>query len=80
MPSLEEYFSQNSYKPKWFLGDRVYGKWNNIPFVGSVGNDSRIGGEDCTPLVSVLLDLPIKYRGTFHNVICVEHKQIKSLK
>ena len=27
------------YQPRYQIGDRVSGKWNKIPFVGSVGND-----------------------------------------
>ena len=59
MGNLADYFDKIAYKPKWFIGDRVYGKWNKIPFVGTVGNDSCPDG--VTPRVSVHLDLPIKY-------------------
>ena len=42
MASLAEYFEKNRYKPKYFLGDRVFGYWNKIPFIGTVGNDTVI--------------------------------------
>ena len=76
MGNLADYFDKIAYKPKWFIGDRVYGKWNKIPFVGTVGNDSCPDG--VTPRVSVHLDLPIKYKDKVHGILFVEHKDIKS--
>ena len=80
MASLEDYFAKETYKPKYFIGDRVCGKWNGIPFVGSVGNDSQIGGADTTPMVSVILDLPIVHKGVVRTVISTTHKQLKNYK
>ena len=40
--NLAEYFAKNRYVAKYAMGDRVIGKWNGIPFVGSVGNDTVI--------------------------------------
>ena len=74
--NLAEYFAANRYMGKWQLGDRVEGKWNGIPFVGSVGNDSVVN-ETIGPQVSIHLDLPIKYKGTIHNFIKVKPKDIK---
>ena len=79
MPSLEEYFEQNRYKPKWFIGDRVEGKWNGIPFVGSVGND-RIVNENNGPEITVHLDLPIKFEDKVHYIIITKHKDVVRLK
>ncbi len=76
MSNLAEYFERIAYKPKYTIGDRIYGKWNNIPFIGTVGNDSRVDGVN--PRVSVHLDLPVKYDGRVHNIIFVQHKDIKS--
>lgn len=76
MGNIAEYFDKIAYKPKWFIGDRVYGKWNKIPFVGTVGNDSCPDG--VTPRVSVHLDLPVKYKDKVHTILFVEHKDIKS--
>jgi hypothetical protein len=75
MASLAEYFEKNRYKPKYFIGDRVRGLWNGIPFSGTVGNDSVVI-ESEGPRISVFLDLPIKYDGKFHNLIFVKHKDI----
>ena len=79
MASLAEYFAKNRYQAKYQIGDRVIGKWNNIPFVGSVGNDTVIS-EEKGPQVSVQLDLPIKYDGKVYTVLIVKHKDIKPYK
>lgn len=79
MASYAEYFEKNRYRPKYFLGDRVFGKWNKIPFIGSVGND-RLVSEEEGPITSIMLDLPIKYKNTWHTIIFVLNKQIKKIK
>jgi hypothetical protein len=75
MASLAEYFEKNRYKPKYFIGDRVHGHWNKIPFRGTVGNDSLVSEEE-GPKISIFLDLPIKHDGKLHNIIHVKHKDI----
>lgn len=78
MGNQTDYFNRIGYKPKYFIGDRVYGTWNKIPFVGTVGNDSCFDG--INPRVSIHLDLPIKYSERIHNIIFVSHKQITGLR
>jgi hypothetical protein len=78
MASLAEYFLANRYIGKWQIGDRVSGKWNKIPFMGSVGNDSLINELE-GPRVTIHLDLPIKYQDVIHRVIIVKPKDIKKL-
>lgn len=77
MGSLTDYFERIGYKPTWHIGDRVIGKWNKIPFVGTVGNDTVIN-EIEGPRISVLLDLPIKFDKKYYSVIIVKHKDIKA--
>ena len=77
MSNLLRYFENRAYKPTWFLGDRVTGKWNKIPFVGSVGNDTVISDVE-GPRVSVLLDLPIKHQGRVHNIVIVKPSDLKA--
>jgi hypothetical protein len=79
MGNLSDYFERNAYKPKYFLGDRVFGKWNKIPFVGTVGNDTVISNIE-GPRISIHLDLPIKLEDKIVSVIIVKHKDIKPLK
>jgi hypothetical protein len=79
MGTQTDYFNEKGYKPTYFIGDRVFGRWNNIPFIGSVGNDTVISEID-GPRISVMPDLPIRYEGKTHNVIIVKHKQINKLK
>ena len=78
MGNQTDYFNKVKYWPLYFLGDRVSGKWNKIPFIGTVGNDTEIN-EIEGPRISIHLDLPIKYKGTVHNFIFVKHKDIKKL-
>lgn len=78
MANYAEYFEKVGYKPKYFLGDRVSGKWNKIPFIGTVGNDSLVSLEE-GPRISIHLDLPLKHKDKVYTVIIVKHKDIKPL-
>ena len=78
MGNLSDYFARTAYEPKYQIGDRVFGKWNKIPFIGSVGNDTVI--DNTGPRISVHLDLPLKVGDTVHNVLIVKHKDITKLK
>ena len=73
-----DYFEKIGYWPTYFLGDRVSGKWNKIPFIGSVGNDTKINDVE-GPRITIHLDLPIKHKEKIHNIIVVKHKDIKKL-
>lgn len=77
MGNQTDYFNKIGYKPIWHIGDRVIGKWNKIPFVGTVGNDTVIS-EIEGPRISVHVDLPIKYKDKIHTVIFVKHRDIKA--
>lgn len=77
--NLAEYFDRVTYKPTWFIGDRVQGHWNGIPFRGTVGNDSQLNPTQ-GPRVSVHLDLPIQHDSKVHNLIFVKPKELKELK
>ena len=79
MANQTDYFNRIGYKPKYHIGDRVFGHWNKIPFIGSVGNDTVIS-EIEGPRISIHLDLPIRYEDELRNVIIVRHKDIKPLK
>ncbi len=79
MSSLEEYFAANRPKAVWDLGDRVFGRWNKIPFIGTVGVDNMVSELE-GPRVLVHVDLPIKYEGKLHNLVSVKQKDIKKLK
>lgn len=79
MGNLADYFARNRYQAKYEIGDRVTGKWNKIPFVGTVGNDTLVN-EIEGPRVSVHLDLPIKFKGKVHTILFVKPKDIKAFK
>jgi hypothetical protein len=78
MGNQTDYFNKIGYKPIYQIGDRVFGKWKKIPFIGSVGNDRVVSNEG--PEITILLDLPIRIDNYNHNVIIVKHKDIKPLK
>jgi hypothetical protein len=80
MPSLAEHFAANRPVPKYNHGDRVIGKYHGIPFVGTCGADVMVN-EILGPLVTVFLDLPLKYKNELHTTfIKVKYKDIKPLK
>ena len=78
MGNQTDYFERIGYKPKYFIGDRVFGHWNKIPFIGTVGNDTLINHTE-GPRISIHLDLPIKHNNDVKRVIIVKHKDIKLL-
>jgi len=79
MSNLALYFEQHRYQPKWHIGDRVCGKWNRIPFVGTVGNDTLISQEQ-GPRVSVHLDLPFRYNDQVYRLLFVKPGELKEFK
>lgn len=78
MGSLAEYFAKNRYQPQWEIGDRVFGYYNKIPFIGTVGNDTLINYTE-GPRVSVHLDLPIKVDKEYKLFIITKPKSLKRL-
>lgn len=79
MNNYSDYFSKVSYKAKYHLGDRVRGKYENVPFAGSVAIDTMIDTDE-GPYVVVFLDLPIKLGTAFVNIIKVKHKDLIDIK
>lgn len=77
--TLAEYFEKNRPQPIWFIGDRVFGHWNKIPFIGTVGNDNMISEVE-GPRVSVFVDLPIRHNGKIHYIVFVKQHDIRKLK
>lgn len=78
MGNLADYFDRITYKPTWFIGDRVFGRYKKIPFIGTVGNDTLINEEE-GPRVTVHLDLPIRIDGYNYSFIIVKPKDLKRL-
>jgi hypothetical protein len=60
------------------IGSRVFGRWNEIPFIGTVGSDSSIDYTDDSG-ITIHLDLPIKVDKEFKSTIVVKHTDIKQL-
>lgn len=79
MANLTDYFEAKAYKPKYYIGDRIMGTHNGIPFVGTVGND-RLINEINGPEITVHLDLPMKIENDFRSIIIAKHKNVRPLK
>lgn len=76
MPNYAEYFAkrdEDKAKPLYNSGNRVFGRWNRVPFIGSV-----IREEDQVVLVQT--DLPLKHNDQLHNILKVAQKDVKLLK
>ena len=75
--TLAEYFRENRYKPTFEIGDRVSGKHEGVPFIGTVGNDTEISIEE-GPRVTIHLDLPFPKSKSM--LLIVKPKTLKILK
>ena len=78
MASLTDYFNKIGYKHTYDIGDRVFGKYKKIPFIGTVGNDRLINNTD-GPEITIHLDLPMRLTSGLTSFIIVKHKDIKQL-
>jgi hypothetical protein len=76
MANYAEYFATrdaNTPKPKFNYGDRVFGHWNKIPFIGSVIREQEKN-------VLIQLDLPIIRKQDVHNLLHIARTDVKLLK
>ena len=79
MPNYREYFAHTGYQATYQIGDRICGRWNGIPFVGTVGNDRLVNNTN-GPEITVHLDLPVQYQNNIYRYIIVNHNDVKLLK
>lgn len=77
--TYEEYFATVTYKATYHLGDRILGRYQGVPFIGTVGNDNQLNPVD-GPFITVHLDLPIKIDDIVKDVIIVKHNEVNRLK
>lgn len=76
MGTQTDYFERIGYRGRYQIGDRVFGYYQKIPFVGTVGND-RLISNITGPEVTIHLDLPMKTKDGLHNFLVVKHRDIK---
>jgi hypothetical protein len=72
MASLTDYFARKNAdapRPKFTLGDRVFGRREKIPFVGSVLREIE-------SLVMIQTDLPVVFEGEVCNILSVKQSDI----
>lgn len=79
MGTLTDYFEARATKPEYELGDRVYGHFQGILYIGTTGFARTVDLERGVE-VPVLLDLPLKIDGKVYNLLLVKPKDIKRLK
>lgn len=76
MSSLTRYFENRDAdlpKPKYNSGDRIFGRWNRIPFIASVVREES--GE-----VLVHSDFPVQHAGEISYILRLPIKDVKLLK
>lgn len=78
MASLSDFFKNTRKTHKFEFGTRVFGYYQTIPFIGSVGFDGVVSELE-GPMVTVTLDLPIKLIDCTISVVRVKRKDIKPL-
>lgn len=78
MASLAEYFERERPKPFFEFGTRVFGKYNKIPFIGTVYGDGLIS-EEQGPRLTIHLDLPIKVDDNYKTIIVDTYDKFKGL-
>ena len=79
MASLKEYFENNRPEPKFEFGTRVFGKYNKIPFIGTVYGDGMIN-EEQGPRLTIHLDLPMVVDGKVKTILVDKHKSFNGIK
>ena len=78
MVNLADYFAKNRHVAKYEFGQRIFGYWNKIPFVGTIYNDTVVN-EIIGPQFSIHLDLPICFENTTYNVIVDKQSNFKKI-
>ena len=78
MNSIAEYFARRSQPVTYHLGDRVSGRYNKIPFIGTVGVEHLVSEARGVEVV-VMLDLPLWYQGQYLKIIIVRPQDLKPL-
>ena len=79
MASLADYFEKTRYEAKYDFGTRVFGRWNKVPFIGTIYGDSVIN-EEQGPRLTIHLDLPIKFDNKIYDILIDKHKSFKDIK
>lgn len=77
MSNLAEYFARQAYQHRYALGDRVRGRYQGVPFAGTVMIDNCVNPDEGA-FVIVDLDLPIRVDGRSLNMIKVTHRDLHS--
>jgi len=75
MANLTDYFNrknEDAPRPKFLYGDRVFGRKEKVPFIGTVQRE--VGS-----LVMILTDLPVVFEGEVCNILSVKQSDIVRL-
>ena len=75
MASLTDYFERKNAeapRPKFNYGDRVFGRKERVPFIGTVQRE-------VDSMVMIHTDLPVSFEGQVCSIITVKQSDIERL-
>ena len=78
MGTLTDYFQRIAPKTTWNAGDRVFGRYNGQPVIGTVLREQTL--EEDSPMVVVNLDLPVLLNTKPCSYVLIAPKDLKRLK
>jgi hypothetical protein len=74
--SLAKYFAEHRPQPYWKGGERVIGRYKDMPFIGSVGYEN-MRNMDEGMMALVHLDLPLKDGDVWRTILRVKPRSLK---
>lgn len=78
MTTLTEYFEKRARPPRFHCGDRVFGHYKKIPFIGSVGVEHLVSEARGVEVV-VNLDLPLRDGDQYLTIVTVRPRDLRPL-
>jgi len=77
--NLAEYFEHNRPRPRYSFGDRVEGRYQGTPYVGTAYGDNMVNELEGAR-VSIHLDLPMRLATGWVSYIRVSYNDIKAIR
>lgn len=77
--NLAEYFAATRPRPRYSFGDRVEGRYQGIPYVGTAYGDNMVNEQEGAR-VSIHLDLPMRIGSEWVSYIRVGYRDIRGIR